>query len=61
MPTCEFGAAGQAVGGFVAIACRRIITGDHPFVDALAKLAVNVINRFYGNVRVFGTLSLRPE
>ena len=61
MLTCEFGAAGQAVGGFVAIARRRIVTGDHPFVDLSAKLAVNAINRFYGNVRVFETLSLRLE
>jgi hypothetical protein len=61
MPTCEFGTAWRAVGGFVAIARRRIVTGDHRFVDPLAKLAVNAINRFYGTVRVFGTLSLRLE
>jgi hypothetical protein len=42
----------------VAIAGRRIATGDHPFVGFVAKLTAAVVDFFYGNVRVSGTLSL---
>lgn len=43
METREFRAAEQPVDGFVAIARLRIFTGDHPFVDFVAKLPVNVL------------------
>jgi hypothetical protein len=39
----QYHTAQQATDGFVAIAVCRILTGNHPFVDILAKLAVNAI------------------
>ena len=44
MQTREFYAAEQAVDGIVAITRLRIFTGDHPLVDSVAKLTVNVSN-----------------
>jgi hypothetical protein len=57
----EYRAADRAVHGFVAIAGRRIATGDHPFVVFVAKLTAAVVNFLYGTVRVSGTLSLCVE
>jgi hypothetical protein len=61
MPAPKYRAADVAVDGFVAIACRRIVPGDGPFVDFMAKLTVNVINRVDGGVRISETLSLCVE
>jgi hypothetical protein len=61
MPAPKYRAADVAVDGFVAIACRRTVTGDDPFVDFLAKLAVNVINWVDGGVRISETPSLCVE
>jgi hypothetical protein len=61
MPARKYRAACLAVDGFVAIACRRIVTGDRPFIDFLAKLTVNVINWVDGGVRISETLSLCVE
>jgi hypothetical protein len=44
MPANEFRAAERAVGSYVAIPRRRIVTGDDLSADSLAKLAVNAIN-----------------
>jgi hypothetical protein len=44
MPLREFHAVQQAGDGFVAIAWWGILTGDHLFIDRLAKLAVNATN-----------------
>jgi hypothetical protein len=52
MSARELCAAQQAADGFVAITPSGILTGDHPFVDVMAKLAVNVINCVDGSVKV---------
>jgi hypothetical protein len=61
MPALNYRAADLAVDGFVAIAVRRIVTGDHIFIDSSAKLTANVIDWVDGGVRISGTLSLCVE
>jgi hypothetical protein len=61
MPARKYRAAYLAVDGFVAIACRRIVTGDRLFIDFMAKLTVDVINWVDGGVRISETLSLCVE
>jgi hypothetical protein len=50
-----------AVDGFVATTCRRIVTGDHIFIDSSAKSTANVGRWVDVGVPISGTVSLGVE
>jgi hypothetical protein len=61
MPPSIIARRTSAVDGFVAITCRRIVTGDHIFIDSAAKSTVNVGHWVDAGVPISGTVSLGVE